>query len=125
MSQNFKLKFDEMQENNSADVTGSNTISSNLYDTPGYVRNLCFVWPNGRVEFFNYAYLIKGEFDNDHQTIKLTYTTHIVILKGSELSRLFELITQHQVKNIVCVEERYKTIIDKDDWAVYHIEISN
>jgi hypothetical protein len=125
MSQNFKLNFDEMQEDSLADVTGNNANSNDLYETPGHVRNLCFVWPNGRMDFFNYAYLITGEFDNEEQTIKLTYTTHIVILKGIELIKLFEMINHHQVKKIVSIDERYKTINEQGDWMVYSIEISS
>ncbi|MBB3969299.1 hypothetical protein [Mucilaginibacter phyllosphaerae] len=125
MSQNFKLKFDEMQESNPATASDNNTSGNDLYDTPGHVRNLCFVWPDGRMKFLNYAYLISGDYTPDHNTLTLIYTTHLVIIKGSKLLPLYNLLLTHSPRKIICTDERYKLSLNEHQTIIECIEITS
>lgn len=79
------------------------------YPTTGDVRNLCFVQPDGKRQFLNYAYLISGEYDPEASEITLTYTTHIVTVKGYDLNEIYEALMGQVVKKIVAVDERYRS----------------
>lgn len=108
MSQDFKLKFDEMREGKPTDIEGGNeNRSADLFDTPSNVRNLCFEWPDGRMKFINYAYLISGELNSDNE-IDLTFSTEKLKIVGKNLSLLFNQLTLHQIKLIKISESRYE-----------------
>lgn len=108
MNQDFKLKFDEMREN---DPTGENGEQANeRFASTGHVRNLCFVWPDGKKKFLNYAYLVSCDYDPDENTITLNFTSDTVLIKGSGLDGVFEELFSHIPKRIVCVDVRYNSV---------------
>lgn len=114
-------KFDKRNNENEKKQEGHPDGIAN-YETPGSGRNLCFVQPDGKRQFLNYVYLITGEYDPEASEIKLTYTTHIVTLKGYNLGELFESLVAQVAKEITCQEERYS----KEDSAdVFGIQISS
>lgn len=80
------------------------------YETEGSVRNLCFVQPDGKRIFLNYAYLVSGEYDPEASIITLTYTTHVVTLRGYGLEELYESLGTHVPKKIISVGERYEAM---------------
>jgi hypothetical protein len=92
------------------------------YDTPGQVRNLCFVQPDGEKLFLNYAYMISGKFSPDG-TITLFYTTHTVTLKGRNLEALHESLQAQVPKQIACVEKRYEATKGEVETVVTEIVI--
>jgi hypothetical protein len=93
------------------------------YDSPGNVRNLCLVQPDGKRLFLNYAYLISGEFLPDDNSITLTYTTHVIKLKGHNLQPLHESLMAHVPKQITCVEKRYEATKEETETVVSEIVI--
>ncbi|GAB4002096.1 hypothetical protein GCM10028807_59960 [Spirosoma daeguense] len=109
MNQGFKLRFDQMRENNPAT---DNTLSVELngdYHAPGYARNLCLVWPDGRKVFLNYAYLIEAEFDpgSEKNIIRLNFSSHDVLLQGYGLDTMFMELLDHLPRIIKASDERY------------------
>ena len=113
MNQGFKLRFDQMRDNNPAkaeseDVTDSGQTSG-MFHSFGHARNLCLVWPNGKQSFFNYAYLVSAEFHpgNDVNLINLNFTSHDVIIKGYGLELLFSQLLDHLPRIIPVIDPRY------------------
>lgn len=112
MSQGFKLRFDQMREGNPAAPPDAEAES---FPTPGYARNLCLAWPDGRRAFFNYAYLVAGEFRPDGETnlIRLEFSGYTVSLKGYRLDSLFAALLEHLPRLVVASEARYAAVEDE------------
>ncbi|GAB3040068.1 hypothetical protein [Spirosoma pulveris] len=127
MNQGFKLRFDQLREN---DPTGSGEESGTLlveqYPSNGHTRNVCLVWPDGRRVFLNYAYLIAGEYEpNDEKNvIKLSFSSHSVTLQGYNLEPLFMALLDHLPRIITAIDPRYVLDEDRQDSVVISIVIS-
>jgi len=124
MNQNYKLKFEELWENDPTQKETDPEKSKQAFPSTSHTRNLCIVWEDGKRMFLNYAYLISGEYLPDDSMIVLTFTTHTVTLKGSRLETLFEEFTGHLIKQIGCTDERYNATLDKDEAVVNTIIVS-
>jgi hypothetical protein len=120
MSQEFKFKFDRMQENNPASDKEKEDQKSETYATATSSRNLCFVWPDGRKLFLNYAYLISGEYIPTEKNITLIFTTHKIVLKGARLDVLYDDLLMHVPRVIPAIDPRYAEI---DEGRFYIEEI--
>ncbi|PSR55784.1 hypothetical protein AHMF7605_20920 [Adhaeribacter arboris] len=111
MSQGFKLRYDQMRENDPTKVDTDSKVShkNDYYDSPGNSRSLCLVWPDGRRVFLSYSYLVSGEFklDGDKNVITLTFSSYKVILKGFGLQPLFMALLDHLPRMIVAIDSRY------------------
>lgn len=111
MSQDFRLKFDKMREGRpTEDVVNSAPEIDNNYSTLGSVRNPCFIWPDGRMKFLNYAYLISVEYLPNDGTITMTYTTDTIIISGTGLQELYVKLFSHVPMKIECVATRYEAL---------------
>lgn len=93
------------------------------YKSAGTTRNLCFVQPNNKAIFLNYAYLISGEFDPDASAIILTYTTHVVTVRGSNLEGLFENLMHQSARVIACTDKRYENLEDRKEAIISELRI--
>ena len=119
MSQGFKLKYDELRE---GDPT--RTIPQEAsYGSEGYVRNICFVLPDGNRMFLNYAYLVSGEYLPEQSRIVLSWTTHVVSLAGIHLEPLFYELMQYIPRQIICQDERYNAAAEKNKSIVNEMTI--
>lgn len=111
------FKFDKLNEKNSENQdkksTTRNEENIELYDSPSNARNLCFIDKTDKHYFLNYSYLISGEFSPQENLITLFFSTHIVSIKGVDLSSLFEELFHQKLKMIRCGIERY-AVIKKD-----------
>jgi hypothetical protein len=123
MNQKYKLKFDELWENNPT-KKDTEEEKKQSFPTHSHARNLCIVWEDGKRMFLNYAYLISGELLPDDSTLILTFTTHTVQLKGNRLETLFEEFTGHLIKQIACTDERYNATLDNDEIIINEINVS-
>ena len=108
MNQSFRLRFDQLRENDptsSAPETGTN----DFYSSPGYTRNVCLIWPDGKRAFLNYAYLMAGEFEpnGEKNIIKLSFSSNHVTLKGYSLETLFMALLDHLPRLITATDARY------------------
>lgn len=122
MNQKYKLKFDELWENDpTKKEIGEEKKQS--FPSESYARNLCIIWEDGKRMFLNYAYLISGELLPDDSMLILTFTTHTVQLKGSRLETLYEEFTGHLIKQIACTDERYNATVENDETVVNEIEV--
>lgn len=110
MSQ-FDLKFGEYRDNNPTANQG-NEVNPDYYPASGHVRNLAFVWPDGRMQFFNYSYLISCKLNNEDGSIFIEFSTHNVELKGQKLILLFEELMIQSKKVIRCIDTRYQAVAD-------------
>jgi len=123
MSQNFKLKFDEMREGKPTDKDDGLEQFNEAYASHGHVRNLCIIWPDGKMKFLNYAYLISGEYLPEESTITLIFTTDTVVMQGIGLHQLFNELTNHLPKQIKCNETRYQAISENEQYSISEVQI--
>ncbi|MGJ1348241.1 hypothetical protein [Sphingobacterium siyangense] len=105
----------------STNFTGAKNGGDDIcYADAGNVRNLCFVWLDGRREFFNYAYLVSVVLDRKDQSfhrLEIRFTSHIIHLTGYQLGGLFGLLMNHIPRLIHQTDYRYLS----GDKAGYHV----
>ncbi len=119
--------FDKLNKGNADKDSPQNSDAENgieQFSTPGHVRNLCFVQPDGARLFLNYAYLVSGECLPEASTILLSYTTHEVTLKGRNLSGLYDSLMTHMLKQVVAIDKRYEATKDATEPVVFEIAIT-
>lgn len=113
MSQRFNVKMDQMRQASpvmaAADQDGQAAQHSGgaFYPSSSAIRNLCFIWPDGRKLCLNYAYLIAAECNTADSEVILTFSTHIVTIKGYNFQMLFFDLMEQRLRLITCIEERY------------------
>jgi hypothetical protein len=125
MNQGFKLRYDQLRENDPTGTDQENSAgATELYPSSGHTRNVCLVWPDGRKAFFNYAYLIAGEFEpnSDKNLIKLSFSSYSVVLHGYSLETLFMALLDHLPRIIKAVDPRY--VLDEDKIKEVVIEMT-
>ena len=122
MNQAYKLKFDEMRQNNLVEDQQTDS-DTKLYQNVSNARNLTIVLADGKKVFLNYAYLISGELGIEGDQIVLTFTTHTVEFKGSKLDKLFEEFTGHLIKQVTCTDQRYNDILKRDETVINEVII--
>ena len=123
----FKANFDPPAQESLA-TDSRIAISANgvdIYDAHSHVRNVCFIWEDGRKAFFNYAYLVTGDLivHNSIDALVLSFSSYTVTLKGYNLLPLFNALLEHSAKTISAVNPRYATQNDFQDSVVIEIEI--
>lgn len=124
MNQGFNFRFGEMQENDPTKSQSENSQDHTLYPSASNTRNLCLQMRNGDQIFLNYSYLISGEYSKETATITLTFTTHIIVMKGSALDVLFHLLMDHIPRTLVEVDERYVSIETEQTYTLKEITVS-
>lgn len=124
MSREFELKFDAYKDNNPTGNQGQ-LENPDYYSSGGNGRNLGFVWPDGRMQFFNYSYLVTCSLDPDGGSISLEFSTHHIELKGQRLAPLFEELMVQANRFIRCVDKRYQQLSENDLPTVHEITITS
>lgn len=126
MNQGFKLRYDQMRESDPTPSTEAGEETALHYATPGHGRNICFVWPDGRKAFFNYAYLMATEFEpnTDRNTIKLNFSAHQIHLSGYRLEPLFMALLDHLPRMVTAVDARYALADETQSAMVVEIKVS-
>jgi hypothetical protein len=124
MNPDFKLKLDQMlQSDPTKEDTNPGTHDNRFFTPYEHVRNLCFVWPDGRKKFLNYSFLVSAQYSPSESTIKLVFTTETVLLKGIRLEALFQHLQDHTIKQVSSIDYRYNAIHENEDIIVNEIEI--
>jgi hypothetical protein len=95
------------------------------FETSGGIRNVCFVDAQGNEEFFNYAYLVKGKYSPEENTIALTFTSDVVTLKGRNLAWLFNELGAQVPKKIITLDKRYEGSKAETETFVTELTIKN
>lgn len=122
----FKANF-----NQTAPPTGTQPDSIadalTLHGADSSVRNLCFVWEDGRKAFFNYAYLVAGDLtiQDGINALVLSFGSYTVLLKGYNLASLFDALLEHSPKIITAVNPRYLTQYDSKNSVVTEIVVKS
>jgi hypothetical protein len=112
MSQNFKLRSDEIQENDvGKDFRNPEVSQHRIYDDEGHIRNISFILPEGKRIFLNYAYLISGECSSDDETLTLRFTSGSVVLQGFRLSKFYNEIFLQKTLEVGIIDKRYNATI--------------
>ncbi len=123
----LKLRYDEMRENNptAPDAAGGGEVASTtaLFGTPGHIRNLELVWPDGRRAFRNYSYLSGGELTTDSEInmIALYFSSDTVIIKGYALVGLFASLLDQTARQVVVSDSRYLYLREKGETTITEI----
>lgn len=120
MSREFDLKFDEYKQNDPSQPMGN---SQDKYPASSYARDLCFILPDGKMIAFSYSYLVSKECVVEGHEITLSYTTHVIVLKGCNLKPLFIDMLSQIPRIIKCVSDRYNVINDEAEPSVNEITI--
>lgn len=127
MSQDSRFRFDDILDN---DPASSNNEAKEdgqgpheRYPGHGNVRNLGFVWEDGRRLFLNYAYLVSAEYNPSGRIMLLSFTTHEVTIKGIFLDSLYAALMGQITRLIVCQDARYNSTADKGEPRVNAIEV--
>ena len=111
MSLNFKLHYDRLREGDPTKPEAAATTNEEgaFYEGPSHARNLCMVWPDGRRQFANYAYLVGGTYTPGNETneISLTFSDVVLTLRGYGLESLFIALLNSLPKQLVVVDKRY------------------
>lgn len=127
--QHFRANFDQADiEDTATDaLTGHAVAGTDLHDSDSQVRNVCFVWDDGRRSFFNYAYLVSVDLIlSDTLNVMLLYFSgQIVTLKGYHLGLLFDLLLNHIPKTISASQPRYYVDRQTQDCFVTEILVKN
>jgi len=116
MSQEYKLRLEELRQSNPSTQTSDKKISDEnviRYSQVGNARNICFILENDEVTFLNYAYLVSGRYDRSSGIIVLTFTTDIVTLKGSGLDELFFQFMSQLPRIVEVANPRYAVLDDQ------------
>jgi len=121
MSQGFNFKYNQMKENS----PGQNKAPENndIGDSNSNVKNVCFALADGRMQFFNYGYLIKATYLTAKNTIILSFTSDIVTLEGIELEKLFFDFMHHSPRYLKCTDSRYNALDEKNAPIINRIDI--
>lgn len=102
-----------MKDNAEETSSGADDNSAGHYLAPSSVRNLIFVWEDGKRLFLNYSYLVSCELSSDNNLISLAFTNCQILIKGIKLNELFELLAYQQIR-IVKASSRYTEISDTE-----------
>ena len=122
----LKFKYNDLNKGkkepgNENDAPEEKTIER--YNTEGSTRTLCFIQADDKSIFLNYSYLVSGEFDPNESAIKLTYTSHLITIKGSNLDSLYEEI-MYQIARIISVtDKRYAETVDGEKPVITEVSI--
>ena len=126
MNQGFKLRFDQMRESDPTNPDTSSDVNEvEMYQQPGYVRNLCLIWLDGRRMFLNYAYLVAAEFEPgiEKNQIKLSFSSHTILVEGYGLDKLFMALLDHVPRLIITIDPRYVLDEHKTETNVIQIRV--
>jgi hypothetical protein len=124
MSQGFNFKYDQMREN---DPTSSAKIQADVpdsYPSGSNIRNVLFVLASGDEDSSSYNYLVRTRFKKSEGSILLTFTTHVITIKGVNLHSLFRELFEHIPRVVVATDKRYNQVAEKDVPIVNEIIIT-
>lgn len=120
MSQNFRLSFDKPLESasNKTAIQPADGLHNEYYEQDGYGRNICFVKEDGNRIFLSYSHLISSVYLPDENRIELTFTSHIVSVKGVKLEPFYYQFMSHVVKQLICTDRRYNLLSDDNTYLI-------
>lgn len=125
MDEKFKLKMDELFENDPSQDETNYQDHYKKHETVGNTRHITFVWPDGKEKCLEYAYLVDRDYIPDQNLIVLTFTAATISLIGIRLKILFEDIKKQLAREIGCMDKRYNATLEDDEFAVNQITVKS
>lgn len=123
MSQDYKLRFDQMKENNPTQADAASQAGDSAY-YPGEssIRNFCLVWKDGNMDDFPYSYVLHTKFrlGEEKNVIIIELPSKLITLSGYGLTALFLAFKKQLPQFIYQIDERYTS---QDDTVVTDIQI--
>ncbi|MBA4853756.1 hypothetical protein [Emticicia sp. BO119] len=110
MSQNYKLRFDQMKENIPGQSgSTSQEDTSAFYASEGSIRNFCLVWKDGNMDDFPYSYVVHTQFriGEEKNAMIIELPSKLITLSGYGLTSLFLAFKKQLPQFIYQVDERY------------------
>lgn len=110
MSQNYKLRFDQMKENNPAQSgLESQNDGSAFFPNEGNMRNFCLVFKEGNMRAFPYAYIVDYTFEigQEKNKVILELPSKLITLSGYGLTTLYLAFLKQLPQFIYQIDERY------------------
>ena len=127
--QHFRANFDQPTKDELViDSQRADTADGlQTHEDESQVRNVCFVWEDGRKAFFNYAYLVAGDLSvqDGINALVLSFGSYTVLLKGYNLASLFDALLEHSPKIITAINPRYLTQQESQNCTVVEIIVKN
>lgn len=93
------------------------------YGGESYARVLLLVFPDGNEKFLHYSYLVDANFQVDTGSIVMSFTSHIVTLRGLRLHSLYRDLSRHLPNIVTVVDTRYDSLTDDHSPVVTAIEV--
>jgi hypothetical protein len=124
MSQNFRLKSDELRQNNpTIDVRQDDEAFYRTYESSGYIRNVALTMPNGKSFTIPYVLISKIEYDPMAGAVTIINGGEKIVLNGVRLKALYYDLFFQLPLEIFITEERYNPINNEAKFIVNEIII--
>lgn len=121
MNRDFLSNFERLNKPKSAPAKPEpeeTIMDDNEFSDSDYVRNVCFVWPDGRQKFISYSRLDSGEISPEKDNIRLFFGSDVIELIGINLETLFTSFALHKRKYVFCDDARYNDLIEDESAAI-------
>lgn len=121
MNRDFLSNFERPSKPKSTPVEPEQeeaNMDENEFSDNDYVRNVCFVWPDGRRKFMNYGRLDSGEISPEKDNIRLFFGSEVIELIGLNLENLFTSFALHKRKYVFCDDARYNDLNEDDNATI-------
>jgi len=111
MSQNFRLKSDELRQNNPAkDVRQDDNPFYKVYPDNGQIRNFMLTWPDGSSITIPYYTVSRIEFKSYDGSIMMAVGNDNIVFEGVELKSLYNDFFFQLPLEIIVTDVRYNEI---------------
>lgn len=124
MSQGFKFRSDEFEENNlEKDVRKTDNPHYRVYPDNGHMRNFALTLPDGTSTAYPYAFLVKLEYISESGNIVITMTSDKILLQGIRLKALFNDLFYQLPLEIIATDKRYNAASNEARFIVNEIKL--
>ena len=123
MSQNFKFRSDDFDENDlTNDVRDKDNAHYRVYPDNGHIRNFALTWPDGTSVAYPYAFVVKTHYYSEDGSLLLILTSDKIRLHGIRLKALFNDLFYQLPLEIIATDKRYNATSDDARFIVNKIE---
>lgn len=123
MSQSFRLKSDELRQNNPAkDVRQVDDAFYKVYPDNGNIRQFMLTWPDGVSTTIPYFAVSKTDYGQDG-SITLHTSVGTIVFQGLRLRALYNDFFYSLPLEIIICDERYNDLNDETIFTVNKINM--
>ncbi|MCX2495242.1 hypothetical protein OQX63_17260 [Pedobacter sp. PF22-3] len=122
MSQSFRLKSDELRQNNPArDVRQQDDPSYKIYPDNGQIRNFMLTWPDGSSTTIPYYTVGRIEYSSADGSITVVIGNENIVFAGVDLKSLYNDFFFQLPLEIIVTDERYNEVNKSSHFIVNKI----